>query len=80
MTRTALVIIALLSTLATPFVVNATAAPAAVLTVSTAIPVTASQAAALAASPETCRQVRVVYPGYGLSAAATTCAAPQAQR
>lgn len=82
MTRTALVTIALLSSLATPLVVNATGrtAPAEVTTVATAIPVAATPADAVAADPETCRRVKVVYPGYGLSAGATACAAPQAQR
>ena len=80
MTRTALVTIALLSSLATPLMVNATAAPAEVTTVATPIPVAAAPADAVAANAETCRRVRVVYPGYGLSASTTTCAAPQAQR
>lgn len=78
MTRTALVTIALLSCLATPFLVNATAAPAKVAPI--AIPMVASPADAVVANSENCRRVRVVYPPYGVSAIATTCAAPQAQR
>ena len=81
MTRTALVTIALLSTLATPLVVNATGrttppeATAVVMTASVAAP-----AAAANTLPETCRRVKVVYPAYGIPSGATTCAAPQAQR
>jgi hypothetical protein len=82
MTRTALVTITLLSTLATPFVVNATGRPAPQETVTVASAATISAPAETSAgAPETCRRVKVVYPGYGLPAGSTTCAAPRtAQR
>lgn len=82
MNRTALVTIALLSTLATPLVVNATGrtAPAEVTTVALVTPTVTTPAEASIVAPESCRRVKVVYPGYGLSSGATTCAAPQAQR
>lgn len=82
MTRTALVTIALLSGLATPLVVNATGrmAPAEVTTLAMVTPAVTTPAEVSAAAPETCRRVKVVYPGYGLPTGTTTCAAPQAQR
>lgn len=79
MTRTALVTIALLSTLATPLVVNATgrtAPPEATAAIVVASIATAPAAAASITS-ETCRRVKVVYPAYGIPSGATACAAPQ---
>ncbi len=82
MTRTALVTIALLSTLATPLVVNATGrtTPPEVTTIAMAPPAVTTPIEAPAATQDTCRRVKVVYPGYGLPSGSTTCAAPQAQR
>ncbi|CAA9345002.1 MAG: hypothetical protein AVDCRST_MAG90-2145 [uncultured Microvirga sp.] len=81
MNRTGLATIALLSTLATPLVVNATGRTAAPeTTVALVAPAATTPIDAPAAAPATCRQVKVVYPGYGLPSGATTCAAPLAQR
>lgn len=81
MTRTALVTIALISGLATPLVVNATGrtAPAEATAVAMVSPAITTPSE-LSSAPETCRRVKVVYPGYGLPSGATTCAAPTAQR
>jgi hypothetical protein len=81
MNRTALAAIALLSTIATPLVVNATGRTAAPeTTVAMVRPAVTTPADAPAAAPENCRRVKVVYPGYGLPSGATTCAASSAQR
>jgi len=81
MTRTALVTIALLSSIATPLVVNATGRTAPeVTTTAAAAPAVSPAAETSTTAPETCRQVKVVYPAYGLPSGATTCAAPQLRR
>lgn len=81
MNRTALATIALLSTIATPLVVNATGRTASPETaVAMVAPALTTPVGASIAAPGACRRVKVVYPGYGLPSGATTCAAPVAQR